>query len=428
MVAGLIGIVLVFVLILLGLPTAFAMLLVAFAGLASLRGIDQALSTVGSAAYHMVANWMYLVIPMFLLMGEFASVSGVVAEIFSSFRIWFGRIRGSLGIVTILTAVLLSFASGSSLAATAVLGRIALPEMTKAGYDRKLSLSSVLAGGTLDNMIPPSIGLPLYAILTDQSIGKMLIAGIFPGLLVAGMFIAWMVWEVKRKPYLTPNTPPTTWREKVRSLSKTWQLLVLIVVVMGGMYFGIFTVTEAATIGAFGAFLMAIASRRLTLARALECLETTVVMSAMIFFLLFAVGLFTRFLTFSGFSREILTWAVAFQTSPWLFLTILSVIYLVLGCIMDATCKMLLIVPLAYPVAVALGFDPVWFGVFTVAMVQIGQLTPPAGMCVNVLKSVSGDSFGQCFMAALPVLVVWLVGTFLLALWPQIALWLPSKM
>lgn len=425
---GVLGIIVLFVLLVLRVPIAFAMFLVGFSGLTATRGLEQAISMAGSTAYHAIANWLYLVIPMFILMGEFAGASEIIADLFSFFKAWLGRIRGALAAVTILTSAVFAFATGSSLAATAVMGKVALPEMHRSNYQPKLSLSTVLAGGTLGNMIPPSIGLTLYGILTEQSIGKLLIAGILPGLLVTALFIVLIALWVVRNPAAAPLAPSATWKERWHSLRKVWGMLLVIVLVLGGIYTGAATVTEAATVGAFGAFLVGLLLRRLNLAKVHEGLVNTMALSAMIFFLLFSVALFTRFLAFTGFTGQLTKIVTTSGIPPVLTLLAVVGVYFILGCIVDATSMMLLVVPVVYPILTAMGFDPIWFGVLSVATVQVGQITPPVGMCVYVLKGVSGASLEECFGAGWSVLMVWLIAIMLLILFPEIATWLPKTM
>ena len=425
---GVLGIVFLLVLLIIRVPVAFSMILVAFIGMASFMGLKQAVATVGSTSYHSVSNWLFLVIPMFILMGEFAAESGIISDLFSFFKAWFGRIRGSLGVVTIFTSVVFAFATGSTMAATAVMGKAALPEMSQAKYDRKLSLSTILAGGTLGNMIPPSIGLTLYAILTEESIGKMLIAGIIPGLLMAALFIGQIYFTILRNPGAAPLATSAPWREKWRTLKKTWAMMLVVGLVIGAIYTGVVTITEAATVGAFATFVIGLSLRRLNLRKVHDCLMNTMLLTAMIFFLLFSVALFTRFLAFTGFTRMLTEITIASGVSPLLLLLVLTVVYFILGCIMDATSMMLLVVPVVYPIITALGIDPIWFGVYTVAMIQIGGITPPVGMTVYVLKGVSGNRLEDCFSAAIPVVIAWLIGLAILAIWPEIVLWLPGKM
>lgn len=425
---GVIGLLALFFLIALRVPIAFAMFLVGFGGLALSRGIEQAVSMAGSTGYHGIANWLYLVIPMFILMGEFAGASNIISDLFYCFKVWFGRIRGALAMVTVFTSMIFAFATGSTLAATAVMGKVALPEMTAAGYKDKISLATVLGGGTLGNIIPPSIGLSLYGILTEQSIGKLLIAGIMPGLMVTALLVGLIYFWIFRDKDAAPLTPSSTWAERFGSLKNTVGMILILIFVLGGIYTGVVTITEAATVGAFGALIVGLLMRRLDLAKIHQSLINTMKLSAVIFFLLFSVALFTRFLAFTGFTGQLTKAVTVSGIPPMVTLLLIAIVFMFMGCIMDATSMMLLVVPVTFPIVVALGFNPIWYGVLSVAMVQIGQITPPVGMCVYVLKGVSGMSLEKCFSASWSIVGIWIIAVALLIKWPVIALWLTSTM
>lgn len=425
---GLVAVGVLLALLGMGVPVAFSMLLVGFCGFLFILGMEATISLVGSTLYHSVANWLYIVIPMFILMGEFAGESGIIADLFSFFKAWIGRLRGSLAVATIFTAAMFSFATGSSLATTAVMGKLTLPEMRKSKYGENISLGSVLAGGTLGNMIPPSIGLVLYGILTDVSIGKLLLAGLIPGLLTASAFILWIITTAIRHPEVAPQSAPSSWREKLSSLWKVWGMLLVVVCVLGSIYTGIATVTEAATVGCFATFVIALVLRKMNLARLQRSLQSTALLSAMIFLLLATVAVFSRFLIFAGVTTTLMELATTSALSRWVILIAVYLIIGALGCIVDPTSLMLLSVPLVFPIIVGLGFDPVWFGVISVVMIQIGMITPPVGMCLYVLRGVSGAPLQRCIASSLPVLAVWLVILVLLTACPSIATWLPSTM
>jgi tripartite ATP-independent transporter DctM subunit len=424
----LIGLLFLFVLLLMGVPVAFSMFLVGFFGLISLQGFDRAIVLVGSTSYHAIANWLFVVIPMFILMGEFAGESGIVADIFAFFRAWVGRTSGSLGIVTILTSTLFSFATGSSLAATAVIGKLALPEMKKSNYEEKLSLGCVAAGGTLGNLIPPSISLIIFGIITDVAIRDLLIGGIIPGLLAALMFIFWITITVILKPKSAPRMPPSTWKEKLLTLRKTWGMTLLFFAILGSIYTGIATVSEAATVGCFVTFLIALLMRKLTLVKLRQSLLNTGSVTSMVFLLLVGVTVFSRFLVFSGFTNELVRFATEGAISPFLIICAILFTFLLLGCIIDPASLILLTVPIFFPIVVNLGFHPVWFGIMAVVMTQIGFLTPPVGMCVYVLHGVSGVPLEKCFASAIYPLIMWSIVVVLLVVFPSIVTWLPNMM
>ena len=245
---------------------------------------------------------------------------------------------------------------------------------------------------------------------------------------MAALFIGQIYFTILRNPGAAPLATSAPWREKWRTLKKTWAMMLVVGLVIGAIYTGVVTITEAATVGAFATFVIGLSLRRLNLRKVHDCLMNTMLLTAMIFFLLFSVALFTRFLAFTGFTRMLTEITIASGVSPLLLLLVLTVVYFILGCIMDATSMMLLVVPVVYPIITALGIDPIWFGVYTVAMIQIGGITPPVGMTVYVLKGVSGNRLEDCFSAAIPVVIAWLIGLAILAIWPEIVLWLPGKM
>jgi tripartite ATP-independent transporter DctM subunit len=430
-ITAIIGLIAFLVLIVMGVPIAFSMLFVGLFGLAQIIGFAPALTSAKTIMYHSISNWLYVCVPMFILMGHFANRSGIITEIFNFFNVWFGRLPGALAIVTIATSALFAFATGSSLAATAVLGKITLPEMDRYNYSRKLSLGSIVAGGSLGNLIPPSIGLVLFGIITDQSIGRLLMAAIFPGLIVSILFIIMVIVRVIRNPELVPeaSVSKTTWRDKWISFKGVWGVFILIVFVLGSIFAGLATVTEAASVGAFGSFLILILRGKFTWGGLWESLRETARTTAMIFLLIASVSLFTRFLTFSGFTRELGNLIVGSGAlPPSLVLIAVYLLFLVSGCLMDATSLMLVLTPIVFPIITKIGFDPIWFGVMTVVMIEIGFMTPPIGLCVYVLKSVSDASLIEIFGSVYPFVAMWLLGVIIMSLFPETTLILPRIM
>lgn len=429
--ASIIGLLTFLVLLIMGVPIAFCMLLVGFFGLAQVIGFSPALASAKTIMYHSISNWLYVCVPMFILMGHFANRSGIIKDIFKFFNVWFGRLPGALAIVTIATSAIFAFATGSSLAATAVLGKITLPEMDRFNYSRKLSLGSIVAGGSLGNLIPPSIGLVLFGIITDQSIGRLLLAAIFPGLIVSVLFIVMITVRVWRHPELVPRSSVSkpSWREKWSSFKGVWGVFVLIILVLGSIFAGVATVTEAASVGAFGSFLILVFRGRFSWRSLWETLSETSRTTAMIFLLIASVSLFTRFLNFSGFTRNLGQLVITSgNIPPELILVAVYILFLVSGCLMDATSLMLVLTPIVFPIITKVGFDPIWFGVMTVIMIEIGFMTPPVGLCVYVLKSVSDASLVDIFRSILPFVVMWLVGVLVMTFFPEIALFLPRIM
>jgi C4-dicarboxylate transporter DctM subunit len=420
-----------FALLVLGVPIAFCMLIVGFFGLAQVIGFGPAVASAKTVMYHSVANWLYVCVPMFILMGHFANRSGIIRDIFSFFQVWFGRLPGALAIVTIASSAIFAFATGSSLAATAVLGKVTLPEMDRHNYSRRLSLGSVVAGGSLGNLIPPSIGLVLFGIITDQSIGKLLLAAVFPGLMASLLFVVVILIRVWRDPSIAPRVSlaKSTWDRKWRSFKNVWGVFVLIVLVLGSIFGGVATVTEAASVGAFGSFVISLFREKFSWKNLWEVLAETTRTTGMIFLLIASVSLFTRFLTFSGFTRDLGNLVTSSVNVPAaLILVAVYVAFLVAGCLMDATSLMLVLTPMVFPIVTKLGYDPIWWGVVTVMMIEIGFMTPPVGLCVYVLKSVSDAPLTEIFSSIYPFLGAWFVCVAMMSFFPQIALILPRLM
>lgn len=430
--ASIIGLLFFLCLLALGIPIAFCMLIVGFGGLAAIIGFVPALTAAKTIMYHSISNWLYVCVPMFILMGHFANRSGIIKEIFDFFNMWFGRLPGALAIVTVASSAMFAFATGSSLAATAVLGKITLPEMDRHRYSRSLSLGTIVAGGSLGNLIPPSIGLVLFGIVANQSIGKLLLAAIFPGLVVAFLFVLLIIFRVWRNPALTAGGRGLTqqsWEQRWRSFRGVWGILVLIAFVLGSIFFGIATVTEASAVGAFGSLVILVMKGKFRWSEFWETLEETARVTAMIFLLIASVSLFTRFLTFSGFTRDLGGLVMAYPNiPPLLILLAMYALFMVCGCLMDATSLLLVLTPIVFPIATKLGYDPIWWGVMTVVWIEIGFLTPPVGLCAYVMRSVSDAPLTEIFSSIYPFLGAWLAAVTLFTLFPGIALFLPNLM
>ncbi len=428
---GPLGLLLFVFLIFCGMPIAFAMLFVGFFGLAHIIGFAPAFASAKTIMYHSVSNWLYVCVPMFILMGHFANHSGIIKDIFRFFQVWSWRLPGALAIVTISSSAIFAFATGSSLAATAVLGKVTLPEMDRRNYSRKLSLGSIVAGGSLGNLIPPSIGLVLYGIIADQSIGRLLLAAVVPGLLVTMLFILLIIFRVWRNPQLAAGDARVrpTRRERVESFKGVWGILVLVALVLGSIFTGLTTVTEAASVGAFGSFLIFLFRGQFTWRRLWGVLGETARTTSMVFLLIAAVSLFTRFLTFSGFTRSLAGLVADSGNVPApVILVSIYAVFLLAGCLMDATSLLLVLTPIVLPIILKLGFDPIWWGVMTVVMIEIGFMTPPVGLCAYVLKSVTNVPLEEIFSSIYPFLAMWLLAVVILSLFPEIVLFLPTLM
>ena len=427
---GIAGTVLVFVLLFLGMPIAFAMLLVGFLGLAHLASLDAALPVLAQTVYDVADHYPYTVIPLFIVMGGFAGSSGLTQEMYGAFEKWMRRLPGGLGIATIGACAGFSAVSGSSVATAAAMGTVALPEMQRYGYSRRLATGTVAAGGTLGFLIPPSIGFVVYGMLTEQSIGKLLVAGIFPGLLLATAYALTVVLIVKLDPAQAPMVnEPVSWKEKFAALMGVWEPMVLFLVVMGGIYLGFFTPTEAGAVGATVLMGVALVKRRLTWGILSASLWEALRISVMVLFLVAGANVFSYFLALSTIPMQVAGWAAGLQVSPYVVFTVIILIYLFLGCFLDAISMMVLTMPVILPVILALHFDPIWFGVVAVLMMEAGLITPPMGLNIFTVAGVAPDiPVESIFRGVAPFLVSVFVVVFLISVFPAIALHLPNMM
>jgi tripartite ATP-independent transporter DctM subunit len=363
-------------------------------------------------------------------MGGFAGSSGMTRELYATFDQWLRKLPGGLSIATIGACAGFSAVSGSSVATAAAMGTVALPEMKRFGYSMRLATGSIAAGGTLGFLIPPSIGFVVYGLLTEQSIGKLLIAGVVPGLLLALAYIFIVVLLVKLNPLLAPASPePALWKDKLSSLMTIWEPLSIFVVVMGGIYLGFFTPTEAGAVGASLLFLVALVKRKLTLASMKEALQEAVRISVMVLFLVAGANVFSYFLALSTIPMVVSAGVAELEVSRYVILTIIIVIYLFLGCFLDSISMMVLTMPVIFPMIVALKFDPIWFGVIAVLMMEAGLITPPMGLNIFTVAGVARDiPVETIFRGVAPFLFAILAVVFVITFFPKLALLLPAMM
>lgn len=430
LVTGLLGTLLLFILLFLGMPIAFALMLVGFLGIGSLTSLSAALPVLARAVYETSSHYPYTVIPLFIVMGGFAGSSGMTRELYGIFDKWFRHLPGGLGIATIGACAGFSAVCGSSVATAAAMGTVAIPEMKRFHYHPKLASGCVVAGGTLGFLIPPSIGFVVFGMLTEQSIGKLLIAGVFPGLALALGYMLIVVAVVKRNPSLAPaSAEPVGWSEKFSSLLSLWEPLLIFMLVVGGIYLGLFTPTEAGAIGATLLFLFALCMKKLTWANLIAALKETIGISVMVLFLVAAANVFSYFLALSTIPMKAAGWVAALQVSKYLILAILILSYLFLGCFLDAISMMVLTMPVIFPVILALHFDPIWFGVVSVLMMEAGLITPPLGLNIFTVAGVAKDTpVETIFRGAAPFLFAIFVILVIITIFPDVALFLPGRM
>jgi C4-dicarboxylate transporter DctM subunit len=426
---AIIGFVVLFVLMLLRVPVGMAMGLVGVGGFAYIVGGAPALKNVGHTTARTVTDYNFAVIPLFLLMGSFATTSGMSRELFRAANAFLGHLRGGLGIATIAACGGFAAICGSSVATAATFSRVAYPEMRRFGYPQSFATGVIAAGGTLGIMIPPSTVFAVYGLITEQDVGKLFIAGILPGLLAVAMYMMTITMIGMAKPGFLPAGQPTSWAERRAALRDVWATLLLFAFVIGGLYGGLFTATEAAGAGAGGAFLIGLARGRLSRADIMRSLLETTRTTAAVFTVLIGALLFGYFLTVTQTPQKVTELLTGLGIGKYGVLALIMLMYLVLGCLMDALAMIILTVPIVFPVIKELGFDPIWFGVIIVMTVELGLIHPPVGMNIFVIKSVIEDvKMSTMFYGVMPFIVTDLLRLIVLIAFPIIALWLPSHM
>jgi C4-dicarboxylate transporter DctM subunit len=430
---AIIGFVALFALMLLRVPVGMAMGLVGVTGFGYIVGSGPALKMIGQTSMRTVTDYNFGVIPMFLLMGAFVSNSGMSRELFRAANAFVGHRKGGLGIATIAACGGFAAISGSSVATAATFSAVAYPEMRRYGYPQSFATGVIAAGGTLGAMLPPSTVLAVYGIITEQDIGKLFIAGIIPGLLAIAMYIGTIAIIGAARPKFLPAGPRSSWKERMEGLANVWATLLLFVFVIGGLY-GMpylprFTPTEAGGVGAAGAFLIGVLRGRLSGADIRKSLLQATRTAAAVFTVLIGALLFGYFLTITQTPQKVTEFLTGLGVGRYGVLALIMLMYLLLGCLMDAMAMIILTVPIIFPVISALGFDPIWFGVIIVMTVELGLIHPPVGMNVFVIKSVIPDvSFSTIFKGVLPFIVTDLIRLVILISFPMLALWLPSHM
>ena len=429
MTEALLGFAAIFVLALLRIPLAFAMGLVGVVGIGLTRGWQPALASTAQVVYETGFAYTLSVIPLFILMGNFVARAGLAHELFQLAYAFIGHVRGGLAHATIAACAGFGAICGSSIATAATMSRVAYPSMKKLGYSDSLSTGVMASGGTLGIMIPPSTIMVIYGIITQTNIGKLFAAGVLPGLLTAALLMLTVSIVTLRDPEHAPPGERTSWPDRWRALRGIWGVLLLVVVVLGGIYGGFFTATEGAGFGAAGAFLFALARGRLTWAILWQVLVESARTTAMLFTLLIAATVFANFVNFTTLPGDLLNWITHQGLSPTMIIVAMMAIYVLLGTVMEELTMVLLTIPLFFPIVLQLGFDPVWFGVLIVMIVQIGLISPPVGMNLFVLNSLlPGVGLSAIFRGCWPFVATMVLVLGLLIAFPQISLWLPSLM
>jgi tripartite ATP-independent transporter DctM subunit len=428
---GLLGFLVLFALLAAGMPIGFALGLIGFVGMAILYPFAAALIKMSSVPFEVMSSYSLAVLPLFLLMANLIFVSGLGAELFKLASKWLGHFRGGLAMAGIGGATGFAAVSGSSLATAATMGLVALPEMKKYGYEPKFAAGSIAAGGTIGSLLPPSAMFIIYGIITENSIGTLFVASIIPAFITALSYIVTIYILCLRNPKLGPPAEKASWKERFAAVKTCWTLLLLVVFVIGGMIIGWFTATEAGAVGAIGAFVLALATGRLTWAKFKEAFLSTMKTAGMIYGIVMGAFIFNYFCAKTTLPQVTGEWAGGLPVPPWVIMSVIIAIYFLLGMVMEAPSIQLLTLPVFYPLIVtSLGYDPIWFGVIQVRMLEITLITPPLGMCAYIVSGVSTENLTvqDVFRGVGPFLLMELITMPLFMFVHPITLWLPSLM
>ncbi len=424
---GIVGMAFLTLLLFSGMEVGIALALTGFLGMALLTSRSSALTLIATVPYSAIASYDLSIIPLFIMMGMFAYYSGLGKDIYWTMYKWLGQMRGGLAMASVGACAGFAAISGSSLATSATMGTVALPEMKRYNYSNRLATGCLAAGGTIGILIPPSVILVIYGILTEQSIGELFMAGFIPGVLQAAFYLITIYLLCKRNPLLGPPGPKADLWDRIRSLKGSWGIIVLFIMVMGGIYTGICSPTEAAGIGAFGTFLFSLFRRKLSWQVFYDSIMESGKTASMIFLIMVGAQIFGYFLSVTRLPFNLAGLVTGLAWNRYLILLMIVSVYLFLGCMMDAIAMILITVPIFFPVVTALGFDPIWFGIIIVKMSEIGGLSPPLGMNVFVMKGVAkGVPLKDIFHGIIPFLISDICHVTLLIMLPQIALFLPS--
>jgi tripartite ATP-independent transporter DctM subunit len=431
LIVGYAGIIFLFLFLAIGIPVAVAMGVVGIVGMYLGAGYLFTMGQLRSLPFATVNEYGLAVLPMFVLMGVLAEASGITTEVFKTADMWLRRFRGGLYQAVIIGSAVFAAISGSTTVNAVVFTRIAFPQMVKFGYSKSLSIGAIAGAGSFAAMIPPSITMVIYAIMTEQSVGQLLIAGVIPGILTAAVYLAGVYVLVRVKPSLAPEiTETVSWNERLRALGKVWPILILMLLVLGGIYTGFFPPSAAGAAGAFGAFLFALARMKRLRGWLVPALQDAAFISCIIFMILVGGLLLSRMLVVTGVIDELVAVITSVADTPLKFMIMASLLYIVLGCFLDTTSMMVVTLPFLFPVVVALDIDPIWFGIVLVKLIEISVVTPPVGINLfAVMGAVKGQAtFGDVYKGVLPFIFFDLIVLALLIVFPELATWLPKTM
>ncbi len=425
---GIIGIAILSIMLMIGLDVGFSMLVTGFIGFAMIGGWTAALGNMAILPFDSLNNYFFAVLPLFLLMGAFCAEGQIGRDAYEMARTWFGQLKGGLAIATIGACGLFAAITGTTLAGSLVMGKVAYPEMRKAGYKMPLAAGVVSVGGTLGILIPPSMGFILIGIMTDLNIGELFMAGIIPGIVVIIFYMSTIVIWSKIDPKLAPTTPRATWKKRIASVRLTWPVVLLFLVIMGGIYGGVFTATEAGAIGAFGALVIPLARRQMSRRALWNSLMDCARMTSMIVILLVGAYMFNAFMAITQIPATFGNFLVDLPLPRWGIMFFILVFYIVAGTFFDPISILILTISIFYPAVKALGFDLIWYSVIMVRLIEIGQISPPAGINLFGLKGVIDAPMGEIFKGVIPFLISDVFNLALLCAFPVICTFLPSMM
>ncbi len=424
---GILGAVILLILLAASMPVAFSMAIVGFAGFAAIVSPQAASSIITIDLYETFSSYSLTVIPLFILMGQVSFHAGISSRLFDAAYHWLGHLPGGLAMATVGACTAFGAICGSGPATAATMSLVAIPEMKKYKYDMELSCGAVAAGGSLGMLIPPSVVFIVYAILTEQSVGKLFIAGIVPGVLIAFFFCLTIFINCKRKPHLGPAADKFTIAQKLRSLGGIIETILLFILVIGGMFIGLFTPTEAAAIGATGSIIVALCRNKLTYKMLTRALNETVRTSCMVMVIVTGAVIFGHFLAVTRIPFELASYLSGLALDGWMIMGIIILFYFFVGCFVDALALILLTIPIFYPVITELGYNPIWFGVIIVIVTQMGVISPPVGVNVYVVSGIERDvPLQKIFRGAMPFLLSLLAAAILLMIFPRLCLFLPE--
>jgi tripartite ATP-independent transporter DctM subunit len=423
---GIVGLGLLLFLFATGLELGFAMALVGFAGFAFLKGVPTAMNLLGRDVFDVITNYGYTVFPLFLLMGQIGLNAGIAVRLYGAAHKFVGHIPGGLAMATVMGATGFKAICGSSAATSATFASVAIPEMDRYGYDRRLSTGIVATVGTLGVIIPPSVVLIIYGILTEQSIGQLFLAGIIPGLIIALFFIAIIYGWAKINPRIAPRSERSTWGARVRSLPEVLWILLVFLVVVGGIMEGFFTPSEAGAIGTFALLVLSVAKRDLNFKKYVRSVFESLGTAGMLLMLIAGSAILGHFIAITGIPQKVADWIVVLPLNRYIIMIMICFVYEIGGSFIDDLAFMILATPIFYPAVLKLGFDPIWFGITIGVVVMIGVVIPPVAICVFVVKNITKEPIGRIYKGVMPFLLSLVVVWGMMLAIPQLATWLPS--